>query len=61
MTFALPPRLQRILEAEYPRFSTAEMERRRAAIARLMAERGLDHLLYCGFNRTGSAGGFVQV
>ena len=29
---ALPPRLRAILEAEYPRFSDAEMARRRAAI-----------------------------
>jgi Xaa-Pro aminopeptidase len=52
---SLPPHLQRILDAEYPRFSAAEMERRRAAVERLLAERGVDHLLYCGFNRTGSA------
>jgi Xaa-Pro dipeptidase len=55
MTAPLPPHLQRILDAEYPRFSASEMERRRAAIAQLMAEHGLDHLVYCGFNRTGSA------
>jgi len=55
MTLALPPRLQRIVEAEYPRFSAAEMERRRAAIAHLLAAHHLDHLVYCGFNRTGSA------
>ncbi len=51
----LPPHLQRILDAEYPRFSAAEMERRRAATGHLLAEHGLDHLVYCGFNRTGSA------
>jgi Xaa-Pro dipeptidase len=55
MTLALPLHLERIHEAEYPRFSAAEMEWRRAAIARLLAEHGLDHLVYCGFNRTGSA------
>jgi Xaa-Pro dipeptidase len=55
MTLILPSHLQRIVEAEYPRFSAGEMERRRAAIARLMAEHGVDHLIYCGFNRTGSA------
>ena len=55
MTIALPLHLQRIVDAEYPRFSAAEMERRRAAIAQLMAEHGLDHLVYGGFNRTGSA------
>jgi Xaa-Pro dipeptidase len=55
MPLSLPPHLQRILDAEYPRFSAAEMERRRAAIAQLMAEQRLDHLVYYGFNRTGSA------
>jgi len=55
MTLALPPHLQRILEAQYPRFSAGEMERRRAAIAHLLAAHDLDHLVYCGFNRTGSA------
>jgi len=55
MPLALPPRLQRILEAEYPRFSANEMERRRTAIADLLAAHDLDHLVYCGFNRTRSA------
>jgi Xaa-Pro aminopeptidase len=55
MPSSLPPHLQCIVEAQYPRFSAAEMERRRAAIAQLMAEHGLDHLVYCGLNRTGSA------
>ena len=51
----LPPRLRAIHEAEYPRFSDAEMARRRAAIERLLGETGLDHLVYCGANRFGSA------
>jgi Xaa-Pro aminopeptidase len=51
----LPPRLKAIHEAEYPRFSDAEMARRRAAIEHLLAEAGLDHLVYCGANRFGSA------
>ena len=51
----LPPRLKAIHEAEYPRFSDAEMARRRAAIERLLGETGLDHLVYCGANRFGSA------
>jgi len=55
MTLSLPPHLQRILDLEYPRFSPAEMERRRGAIGRVLADNGLDHLLYCGFNRSGSA------
>ncbi|MFY9693312.1 MAG: M24 family metallopeptidase [Xanthobacteraceae bacterium] len=52
---ALPPRLGAIHEAEYPRFSGAEMARRRAAIDRLLEEAGLDHVVYCGANRFGSA------
>jgi Xaa-Pro dipeptidase len=52
---AVPPRLQTILDAEYPRFSDAEMARRRAAVANLLQEAGLDHLVYCGANRFGSA------
>ena len=53
--FVLPPQLRTIHEAEYPRFSAAEMARRRAAIERLIAEAELDHLVYCGANRFGSA------
>ena len=53
--WALPPRLRAILEAEYPRFSDAEMAQRRAAIGNLLAEFELDHLVYCGANRFGSA------
>jgi len=52
---ALPPRLRALLEAEYPRFSDAEMAQRRAAIGSLLAEFELDHLVYCGANRFGSA------
>src|ERR1700730_7452190 len=55
MPLSLPAHLQRILDAEYPRFSAAEIERRHAAIAQLLAAHRLDHLVYCGFNRTGSA------
>ena len=51
----LPPRLRAIVDAEYPRFSEAEMTRRRAAIENLLAETELDHLVYCGANRFGSA------
>ena len=53
--FALPPHLRAIHEAEYPRFSDAEMARRRLAIASLLEEASLDHLVYCGANRFGSA------
>jgi Xaa-Pro dipeptidase len=53
--FVLPPHLRAIHEADYPRFSDAEMARRRAAIAELLAEADVDHLVFCGANRFGSA------
>jgi Xaa-Pro dipeptidase len=52
---ALPPRLQRIVEAEYPRFSAGEMVRRRAAVEAVLAEADRDHLVFYGANRAGSA------
>ena len=51
----LPTNLARIVEAEYPRFSDAEMARRRAAIEALLAEADCDHLVFCGANRFGSS------
>ena len=50
----LDPRLAAIHAAEYPRFSDAEMARRRAALARVMAEAEVDHLLVCGEQRAGT-------
>jgi Xaa-Pro dipeptidase len=50
----LPPRLKPILEAEYPRFSAAEMSRRRAAVEAALAEAQCDHLVFYGANRAGS-------
>src|SRR3954454_13775377 len=47
--------LRSILEAEYPRFSDAEMAHRRRATEALLAETGCGHLLFCGANRFGSA------
>jgi Xaa-Pro aminopeptidase len=55
VTGSLPSHLRRLLEAEYPRFSDAEMARRRAAIEAVLAEAGATHLVFCGYNRTGSA------
>ena len=52
---SLPPRLAAIVDAEYPRFSAAEMSRRRSAVEALLADNGADHLVYCGANRFGSA------
>jgi len=54
-SLTLAPPLQAILDAEYPRFSAAEMARRRAAIETLLLEAELDHLVFCGANRFGSA------
>jgi Xaa-Pro dipeptidase len=53
--FALPPHLRKILDAPYPRFSDAEMARRRAAVEALLAEHECDHLVFCGAHRFGSA------
>jgi Xaa-Pro aminopeptidase len=52
---SLSPPLVRIVEAEVPRFSDAEMARRRAAVEALLAQAGCDHFLFCGANRFGSA------
>ena len=47
--FSLPPKLRAIHEADYPRFSDAEMQRRRAEIAGLLLEAGADHLGFNGY------------
>ena len=51
----LPSHLARITGTEYPRFSDAEMVRRRAAVEALLAAAECDHLVVCGANRFGSA------
>ncbi len=51
----LPPHLARIVDAEYPRFSDAEMARRRTAVETLLAGADCDHLVFCGANRFGSS------
>jgi Xaa-Pro aminopeptidase len=51
----LPPRLMAIVEAEYPRFSAAEMSRRRESIERGMVDAGVDHLLVYGAGFRGGA------
>jgi Xaa-Pro aminopeptidase len=43
----------------YPRFSDAEMGRRHAAVAAVMAERDVEHLLVYGANRFGLAVGWL--
>lgn len=55
----LEPRLARIHSAEYPRFSDAEMARRRAALASVMEKAGVDHLLVCGEQRAGTGVGWL--
>ncbi len=57
--FQLEPRLAEIHAAEYPRFSDAEMARRRAALERVMRETGVDHLLVCGEQRAGTGVGWL--
>ena len=47
------------VSAPYPRFSGAEMARRRGAIERVMAEREVDFLLVYGANRSGPAVGWL--
>jgi Xaa-Pro dipeptidase len=51
----LPTNLQAIVDAEYPRFSDAEMARRRSAIEALLVQAQCDHLIFCGANRFGSS------
>jgi Xaa-Pro aminopeptidase len=50
----LPPHLRAIVDAEIPRFSDAEMARRRAGVEALLAAHDCDHLVFCGANRFGS-------
>jgi Xaa-Pro dipeptidase len=54
-TPALPDRLAHIVDAEYPRFSDAEMARRRTAIGKLLGDAGCDHLVFLGANRVGAS------
>jgi Xaa-Pro aminopeptidase len=51
----LPPPLAAIAAADVPRFSQAEMARRRADVEVLLAEQSCEHLVFCGANRFGSA------
>ena len=52
---SLAPRLQKLLQSDYPRYSDAEMARRRNSVCELLRDAGCDHLIYCGANRFGSA------
>jgi Xaa-Pro dipeptidase len=49
----LPENSRAILNQRYPRFSASEMQRRRKAVEKLMAEAEIDHLIVYGANRFG--------
>ncbi|MBI2509826.1 MAG: aminopeptidase P family protein, partial [Betaproteobacteria bacterium] len=51
----LEPKLKRIVEQEYPRFSDAEYARRHQALAAVMEGAGVDHLLLATSQRVGNA------
>jgi Xaa-Pro dipeptidase len=51
----LEPRLQAIMEQEYPRFSDAEYARRHKLLGDVMAKAGVDHLLAVTSSRSGNA------
>lgn len=51
----LPQRLRSLFEAEFPIFSAAEMARRRASLADIMAAAQARHVLLSGGDRKGSA------
>src|SRR5918996_5648360 len=55
MAFHLEPRLQAIMEQEYPRFSDAEFARRHKMLAEVMQRAGVDHLLIVTDHRAGNA------
>lgn len=51
----LEPRLQAIMEQQYPRFSAAEYARRHQALAAVMSKHDCDHLLVVTDHRAGNA------
>ncbi len=53
--YPLPPDLAALVEAEWPRFSEAEISRRQTAINGLMAEQNIEYLLVYGFYWNGPA------
>ncbi len=59
-SLGLPPHLRTIAEQEVPRFSAAEMKRRRSALEGVMSERGVAHLLVYGAQRAGGAVGWLS-
>lgn len=55
ITPSLPPHLRALIDADYPRVSQAEMDRRRDAVAALMTRYNLEHLVIYGAGWQGSA------
>lgn len=53
------PAIQALLAQEYPRFTDAEYDRRRARLAAVMAQHGCDHLLIAGEQRSGTGPGWI--
>src|SRR5262245_34950930 len=53
--FRIAPSLRAIMEQEYPRFTRAEYERRHQALAAVMEQAAVDHLLIVTENRSGNA------
>jgi Xaa-Pro dipeptidase len=51
----LPPKLARIVDAPFPRFSEPEMARRRMAVEAVLAVHDCAHLIFCGAARFGSS------
>ncbi|MFN9121378.1 MAG: hypothetical protein ACK5X5_06190, partial [bacterium] len=49
----LAPHLRAILDQPFPRFSDAEMQRRRHALADVMRKHDVDQVLVCGELRAG--------
>lgn len=54
-TLELEPRLQAIMEQDYPRFSDAEYARRHRLLGEVMEKAGVDHLLVVADHRAGNA------
>jgi Xaa-Pro dipeptidase len=59
-SLGLTQKLRAIADQEIPRFSAAEMGRRRSALEAVMAERGVTHLLVYGNQRAGGAVGWLS-
>ena len=50
----LEPRLEALIEQDYPRFSDAEFARRRRALGDVMVKHGCECVLVCGEHRAGT-------